>query len=130
LWPSVTLSRENKSTETLTFTLFPQADAPLTRMEEPRQPAMFKGTPISNSLKQLRTSLLAASDSKPCVSFDPGGDKPQDNSYAIGFTVAQTETAGATFKFLVFSVGASESAQAQAANTITVTFKGTGQAFR
>jgi hypothetical protein len=123
--PSASVSQEGRGTQTLTFTLYPKAQPASNKRTE-----INAGThPIAASLKSLREGLLKASQSRPCVSLipppDPATGKVADpgGTYAFGFTVINQLSRGGTLKFLVFSLGASNSAQRQAGNTITVTFK-------
>jgi hypothetical protein len=49
--------------------------------------------------------------------------KDDGGTFVFGFTVIKQESAGASIKFVVFSLGATATSQKQAGNTITVTFK-------
>jgi hypothetical protein len=128
--PSVTASRETKGTETLTFSLYPKViNAPVKSQTAPAaiDPSVY---PIAASLQRLRDGLLAASQKGPCVSLaspTPGDDgkpvKDPGGTYAFGFTVINKLTAGCTLQFVVFSIGATNTTQRQAENTITATFK-------
>ena len=124
--PSGTLTGEKKSSQTLTFTVFP-ADADKDHLAP--QPKTFEGKPITIELENLRESLLKSSAYSPCITMtNPDPKKDQDNSDAMAFTVTKTGKVGGTLKFLVFSVGATSTQQRQYANTITVNFNGHGQA--
>ncbi|WP_429555179.1 hypothetical protein [Paraburkholderia sp. MM5477-R1] len=122
--PSVSASQENKGTQTLTFTLYPKAE-PTPPTSQPAPPAIDASVyPIAASLQRLRDGLLAASQKGPCVSLvPPSGVKDDGGTYAFGFTVINQASVGGTLKFVVFSLGATNTAQRQASNTITVNFK-------
>ena len=137
--PSVGSSRETKGTQNLTFTLYPKPPEPQPD-NKPVKTATIDANlyPIAASLQHLRDGLLEASKQKPCFSLVPlvplpptptADGKPatpptdKGGTYAFGFIVIKTSTAGTTLKFLVFSLGATNTAQRQAGNTITVTFR-------
>jgi len=127
LLPTFGASNEVKGTQTLTFSLYPKpATAPRGTASPARSdPAQY---PLAASLEQLREGLLEASKTAPCFSLIPlpDGDKPATDdggTFVFGFTVINQNTAGATIKFVVFSLGATATSQRQAGNTITVTFK-------
>jgi hypothetical protein len=131
LSPSLSFSREVKGTQTLTFSLYPKS-VTVARDAQTQAPASINAStyPIAASLQQLRDGLLEASKRTPCVSLIPSGTdssgKPiadPGGTFAFGFTVSHSNTEGATVKFVVFSLGATETSQRQAGNTITVTFK-------
>lgn len=128
--PSLSGSREVKGTQTLTFSLYPDPVAPTPVGVGPAPAAIDPASyPIAASLQQLRNGLLLASQRKPCVSLrpfkDPDGSQPKDDggTFVFGFTVIKQASAGASIKFVVFSLGATATSQQQAGNTITVTFK-------
>lgn len=130
-------SQERKGTQNLTFNLYPRPVELVAGSQEPvLDPAKF---PIAASLQRLRNGLLEASGNKPCFSLVPLGTdgkpagKDDGATYEIGFAVINTGTAGASLKFVVFSLGATRTTQRMAGNTITATFKArpeTGAAFR
>jgi len=64
-------------------------------------------------------------DGKPFVALGADGKPITDagGTFVFGFTVINTLSTGGTFKFVLFSLGATNSMQRQAGNTITVTFK-------
>lgn len=144
--PSLGSSHETKGTQTLTFTLYPKVPSTPKAVLPTPPPIDASLYPIAASLQRLRDGLLEASQRGPCVSLVPiGADgqpakdsdgkpvKDDGGSYAFGFTVINQASAGATLKFVVFSLGATNTAQRQAANTITATFKarpGSAAAFR
>ena len=128
--PSLYVSKETIGTQTLTFTLYPiEQPTPREHHEVPDpNPIDANQYPIAASLQRLRNDLLAASQIPPCMTLAPpvGSDgkiKDDGITYAIGFTVIKQTSAKARLKFLVFSLGATNMAQRQAGNTITVTFK-------
>ena len=138
--PSLGVSQEAKGTQTLTFTLYPKKAEPTpTASQEAPKTIDASLYPIAASLQRLRNGLLEASQKKPCISLVPIGPdgkplaptgpdgKPATadagGTYAFGFTVINNASAGGTLKFAVFSLGATNTAQRQASNTITVTFK-------
>ncbi len=124
--PSIGASKETKGTQTLTFTLYPKMEATPNEHREAPEAIDANRYPIAASLQLLRNGLLEASQKKPCMSLvPPGGSAVKDDggTYAFGFTVINQDTVGANLKFLVFSLGATNTAQRQAGNTITVTFK-------
>jgi hypothetical protein len=132
LTPSLTYSQEQKGTQTLTFSLYPKAAIVARGQPIQKPPPPDADTyPIAAALQQLRDGLLEASYKAPCVSLIPTGTDPNTGkpvsdpggTFAFGFTVTNTATEGGTLKFIVFSLGATESQQHQAANAITVTFK-------
>lgn len=154
--PSATLSREGKGTETITFTIYPVqpgqiADTtfalfpdrfdlspenkkawglttPKAHAEALVEESPFEGTPIAAALKQVRESLLSASNATPCLTFDPPNKKDQANNITIGFTVTKSKLG--KFQFSIFSIGPSVQSQSQTSigHTIKVTFKGSGKA--
>lgn len=123
--PSVGDSHETKGTQTLTFSLYPQSN-PKTSPTDGK-PISAEDFPIAATLQRLRDGLLDASQKDPnsCMNLTPPTGSKDDGSgtYAFGFTVINQGTGGLSLKFLVFSLGATASAQRQASNTITVTFK-------
>lgn len=130
--PSLAYSHEQKGTQTLTFSLYPKpASVPKSLASQEPAPLNASAYPIAAALQQLRDGLLVASDKAPCVSLVPSGTDPATgkpiadagDTFAFGFTVTNTATEGGVLKFIVFSLGATESQQHQAGNTITVTFK-------
>lgn len=126
--PSIGVSQETKGTQALTFTLYPKTEPmPSAPREEPAAIDADR-YPIAASLQRLRDGLLEASQKKPCMSLVPPPDsdgkiKDDGGTYAFGFAVINQDSIGGTLKFLVFSLGATNTAQRQASNTITVTFK-------
>jgi hypothetical protein len=63
----------------------------------------------------------------PCETFmAPPADgkpaQPSDQTVTFDFTVTRTTKGGATFKFVLFSAGATLSNQRQSGNNIVVTF--------
>ena len=127
--PSLGTSHESKGTQTLTFALYPKLEP---TPDAPRAtPVAIDASqyPIAASLQRLRDGLLEASQKGPCISLvpPPGSDgkpsKDDGGTYAFGFTVINQVSSGGTLKFAVFSLGATNTAQRQAGNTITVTFK-------
>ena len=135
--PTGGFTQETKGTQTLTFSLYPKPVSAHDKSAAVLDPAKY---PIAASLQRLREGLLEASKKEPCVSLIPRGvdgkpdpSKDAGGSYAYGFTVINTKTAGATLKFVVYSLGATGSAQRQSQNSITVTFKarpGSADSFR
>jgi hypothetical protein len=96
----------------------------------------------------LREAVLRTSDKHPCFSLEAlkttgetgdtsppnqskgkndatplSQDKGPQNTYEGGFTVTRTNTGGLTFNFQVFSLGASETQNISAANTLKISFK-------
>ena len=129
--PSLGLTREVKGTQTLTFSFYPKPVV-INNPKPASAPAQIDANayPIAASLQRLRDGLLEASQKTPCISLVPLGVGPDGKpatdpggTFAFGFTVTNTHSTGGTLKFVIFSLGATNSAQAQAANTITVTFK-------
>lgn len=124
-------SREMKGTQTLTFTLYPYQKKSTVNIIQATPKAIDASLyPIAASLQRLRDGLLAASEKKPCISLvpvtpSPDGNLPVDSggTYSFGFTVINNISGGAGLKFVVFSLGGANTAQNQASNTITVTFK-------
>lgn len=128
--PSLSGSQETKGTQTLTFALYPKAGQKHTDSNEAPTAIDASLYPIAASLQRLRDGLLEASQKKPCLSLIPvlpdADGKPQADAggtYAFGFTVINNASAGGTLKFVIFSLGATNTVQRQAGNTITVTFK-------
>lgn len=130
--PSLTLgaSQETKGTQTLTFTLYPKVVPAFNAKQVVPKAIDANLYPIAASLQSLRNGLLEASQKEPCISLTPisGLDGKQatadpGGTYAFGFTVINNASAGGTLKFVVFSLGATNTVQRQAGNTITVTFK-------
>lgn len=126
--PSLGVSQETKGTQTLTFTLYPKKTQIDSRVAP--KPIDANLYPIAASLQRLREGLLEASQKEPCVSLvpvehGPDGKLPVDagGTYVFGFTVINNVSVGGTLKFVVFSLGATNTAQRQAGNSITVTFK-------
>lgn len=131
LGPSLDVSSETKSASTLKYTFYPVdpgAAAPAFKDAD-----KWVGFPIASSLEQLREGLLKASDTWPCLTFTapdepgPSGKKgaPADQSVTFDFNVIRTQKGGATFKFVLFSVGAAASNQRQAGNNVVVVFNAT-----
>ncbi len=128
--PSISGSREYKGTQTTTFTLYPTEIAiKALKDTAPPKPIDASEYPIAAGLQQLRDGLLDASQISPCVSLTPppGNDgtpsKDDGGMYTFGFTVINQTQGGANIKFALFSLGANNSYQRLAGNTITVSFK-------
>jgi hypothetical protein len=127
-------SQEIKGTQALTFTVYPKTRKVSKSAMPKAAPAPIDADkyPIAASLQRLREGLLAASNHPPCISLVPpdGPDgksgKDDGGTTVFGFTVINEKSSGATLKFVVFSLGATNTSQAQAGNTITVTFKARG----
>ncbi len=133
LGPTLDLSSETKSTKTLKYTVFPTDPRPSARPPALKSEERWVGYPIASSIEQLREALLKASDTLPCETFaapaepatPPAPGKPAapaDQTVSFDFNVIRTGKGGATFKFVLFSVGATASRQRQAGNTVLVTF--------
>jgi hypothetical protein len=126
--PSLGASHEIKGTQTLTFALYPKV-LPPSKTKERLEIIDANEFPIAASLQRLRNGLLVASKEEPCVALiplpDPATGKVTDTggTFAFGFTVIKQVSTGGTLKFVVFSLGATNTAQRQAGNSITVTFK-------
>jgi hypothetical protein len=120
--PSFSTSFEGKNTQALTFTLYPKDDGKTDDVTDPDtiDPAKW---PIASNLKSLREGLLEGSYKEPCYALAPAAGADAGDTFVFGFTVTKQTQDGATLKFLVFSLGATNSVQRQAGNTITVTFK-------
>lgn len=84
----------------------------------------FQGRPINDTLEALRTDLVRTADVEPC--FDFGQSDSPSNTVKWGFTVTKSVTSGGKFGIAIFSIGAEGSSTTIAANTIEVTFIGTG----
>jgi len=124
--PSLAGSYGNTQTQTVNFTIFP-VDGSQPPEATTKSDSLFDGTPIADSLKAFRESLVKASDQPPCVTFSRVGDGgKQDNSIVYNFKVVQSVKGGATYKFLIFSAGLTTSLQQQNTNVITAKFKETG----
>lgn len=130
--PSLSSSTETKGSQTLTFSLYPQAlenSKSGERRAELLKPIDALEYPIAASLQKLREGLLEASGAKPCFNLTPhaGSDgkpaKDDGGTFAFGFTVINDVNGGGTLKFVVFSVGTTRDSQRQTGNMITVTFK-------
>jgi hypothetical protein len=123
--PSLDLTGENKSTSTMKYTFYPvDPGSAKPTLETDRT---WSGFPIASSLEGLRESLLKASDTLPCETFTaPAADgkpaQPADQSVTFDFTVTHTAKGGATFKFVLFSAGATLTHQRQSGNNVVVTF--------
>jgi hypothetical protein len=110
-------SLSNESSQTLSFTLVPVAGS--------------NSTPVASSrlylaLKDLRESLLRASNATPCLSF-PTGD--QDNSVEFGFQATQSTTNSLGANLFIFAFGYSRGDERTAAHSVKIAFKGVGQSF-
>lgn len=121
---------EVKGSQITTFTLYPkQIEIRASKDAEAPKPIDASFYPIAAGLQQLRDGLLDASQIGPCVSLipPPGDDgkpaKDDGETFTFGFTVINQSTGGENIKFVLFSLGANNTSQRQAANTITVTFK-------
>ena len=122
LGPSLSSSSEGKNTQALTFTLYPKDGDKTDDVTDPDK--IDSDTwPIAASLKTLREGLLQDSFTKPCFALAPTSGADAGDTFVFGFTVTKQVQGGATLKFLVFSLGATNTVQRQAANSITVTFK-------
>lgn len=125
--PSMSLSHDEKGTQTLTFSLYPKTEVGSEDVQTVRE--IDSGRyPIAANLKALREGLLEASRAKPCMALIPPADaagKVNDpgGTFAFGFTVTNQATAGSTLKLIVYSLGATGSSQSQIGNTVTVSFK-------
>lgn len=109
------LSRTGRSSQTLTFTVFPHRLGATPGAVRPARPDSFDAV-----LRSLRQSMLAANDTPPCLFFPPVEE--QDNSIAFGFGVTRAGTTGGRISFLIFSLGAQRGSRQEAAHTVTVRF--------
>ncbi|MFM0265077.1 hypothetical protein [Paraburkholderia sediminicola] len=123
LSPSVSGSHERKGTQTLTFSLYPKVEPAPSTLQSMPGPIDSDKYPIASSLQRLRDGLLEASQAKPCVSLSPASGTDSGGTFVFGFTVINQLSVGGTLKFVIFSLGATNTTQRQASNTITVTFK-------
>lgn len=109
----------NESTQVLTFTLEPTA----------AQGTQLTATPsrLYLALRNLRESLLNASDTEPCLRFPKTGQK---NTLEFGFTASRKMTAGGGVNLIIFALGASASDERISAHKISIGFEGAGEAFQ
>lgn len=124
--PAFSASQEIVGTQNLTFSIYPRRGTITPAVAANKIDANLY--PIAANLKRLREGLLEASNKTPCVSLTPlpDGDKTPDDpggTFEFGFAVINTGVAEAKVTFVIFSLGASNTSQRQASNTITVTFK-------
>lgn len=110
-------SRTTKSSQVVKFTLKP---APPRRGEVELLP---NDGGFASVLINLRESLLRASNQLPCFAFADD----QKNSIEFGFTITNANSAGGGVSFLIFTLGAERKESHQAANTVTVNFRATGE---
>lgn len=119
---------EIKGTQNLTFMLYPKTEVNPVSGQGTIKKISADDFPIAASLQRLRDGLLAASDSKPCVSLIPPADdkgKITDpgGTFVFGFTVSKQSTIGANIKLVIFSLGSTSTNQTQAGNTIAILYK-------
>lgn len=111
--------RSLQNSQVLTFTLVPVAS--------PSGPVPSQKSQLYSALRDLRESLLRASDTTPCLGF-PASD--QENSLEFGFTASRNTTVGGSINLFIFAIGAERSSERTAAHTITIGFEGKGQALQ
>ena len=113
LGPSGAWSRDNRSSQTLTFTVVPHGDGG----EAVRPP---RPNTLDAVLRSLRESLLAVNATPPCLLLRPV--EGRENTIAFGFTISRARTTGGEVDFLIFSLGAENTRRSEAAHTVTVRF--------
>ncbi|TAW09969.1 hypothetical protein [Rhizobium ruizarguesonis] len=135
---SVGVSRVLNDTITTKLSIFPLTAAADAEIEDesakkqriinpPPAPPDFRGTPIADALDKLRQDLIATSDTAPCFNFGQG--EQNDNTVQWAFSVSDKIEGSGKFTLVLFSVGADGSRTKTFANTIDVTFVGTGEGF-
>ena len=112
------LARE--SSQVLTFTLEPVANSTAASVE-PAPPSR-----LYTVLRDLRESLLRASNATPCLRFPRDG---QNNTIEFAFQATRSSSVSAGVNLLIFSAGASRGRESAAAHTIKIAFEGGGGQF-
>jgi len=108
-----------ENSQTLTFTLVPVPGG--------TAPVSPQNSQLYLALKNLRESLLAASDTVPCLRFPP---EDQENTLEFGFTETRSNSVGGAVNLFIFAIGGSRDSENTAAHTITIGFEGAGQAIQ
>ena len=111
-----------ESTQGLTFKLAPSPDG--SAQHQPR----LSHSQLFVALRDLRESLLRASDATPCLHFPD--KKDQENTLEFGFTATRTTTMSAGVNLFIFAIGYNRGSERTAANTIKIGFEGVGQAIQ
>lgn len=111
----------DESTQTLNFTLEPVTNATAAAAPETGPPSRLYAV-----LRDLRESLLRASNATPCLRFP---QKDQDNSVEFAFQATRTTTTSFGVNLYIFAAGGSRSRETVAANTIKINFEGGGSSF-
>ena len=81
---------------------------------------MWQGEPFYRAMMDVRAAIVAASDQRPCVTFDA------DNSVAFGFAADRRVNASGGVNLLIFSLGANREASGSAAHSVTLHFSAPG----
>jgi hypothetical protein len=138
LEPSLSRSRTLSNSITTNLTIWPITaskgaefdDAALARQRLTAAPPAspeFTGTPICDTLNQLRSDLLKTADAAPC--FDFGQAEQKANSVKWAFSVTNKAQAGGKLSLAMVSVGADTSSSRVFANTIEASFIASGEGF-
>jgi hypothetical protein len=109
-----------ESSQGLTFTLVPAATGVA-------QPQPVPPSQLYLALKDLRESLLRASDATPCLRFP---EKEQENTLQFGFQATKTNNMSVGVNLFIFAIGFNKGSERTAAHTIKIGFEGTGQAIQ
>lgn len=116
-------SKQNKQTQTITFSEFPI---------EPLPPAAIHGdmdelvkdnipTPLTNALDGLRFAILDQSDHGPCFDLRQGDDDPK-NTISFTIDVDSKNNIGLGFTYTMFSLGGTRSGENDYSNKIEISF--------
>ena len=109
-----------ESSQVLTFTLEPVPDSPAAARESGAPSQLY------TVLRDLRESLLRASNATPCLRFPRDG---QNNTIEFAFRATRSSSLSAGVNLLIFSAGATRGRESGAAHTIKIAFEGGGGQF-
>lgn len=120
---SVGGSRQNKQTQTLTFTEFPIEPLPSASDRDDMQELVDHRvpTPMTDSLDGLRNAVLHQSDHGPCLDLRQGDDDPK-NSVSFAIDIDDKNNGGLNFAYTMFSLGGTRSAENDNSDRIEISF--------
>jgi hypothetical protein len=111
---------ERESSQVLTFTLEPVANT-AAAVPESGPPSQ-----LYTVLRDLRESLLRASNATPCLRFPRDG---QNNTIEFAFQATRSSSVSAGVNLLIFAIGGSRGRERTAAHTVKIAFEGGGGQF-